>query len=300
MNYNNHHFKNLLSKPVMNLVKDIVDSVHYLSPIKNQFFRRNVKYEIEDYVIGIIDVLKNNISWNSYNGLIQGNTLRKKHSEWTKLGIYEHVYKKSLNKYLKGTSITDELKYQSIDSTFVEDKNGSKEATYNKIYKRRKGESSKGIKITSVVTSKGVPISVEIHPAHKHDAPLLPEVVNKCVINCNTLKYCNHNRYKQYFLGDSGYDSKKNNNFLIAKGYSPIICPNRRNTKNKKLIRKLNVKQKKIYKKRTIVENYHSWIKKFPKIHLLYEHNLENYKGLLLIAISIIIHRRILINKNQK
>ncbi len=26
--------------------------------------------------------------------------VRKKHSEWTKLGIYEHVYKNSLGKYL--------------------------------------------------------------------------------------------------------------------------------------------------------------------------------------------------------
>ena len=59
-----------------------------------------VKYKLEDYVIGIIDVLKNNTSWNSYNRIMNGNTLRKKHYEWIKVGVYDHVYKKSLNKLL--------------------------------------------------------------------------------------------------------------------------------------------------------------------------------------------------------
>src|SRR3984957_20235279 len=76
-----------------------------------------------DYIIGIIDVLKNNTSWNSYNKIMNGNTLRKKHYEWIKLGVYDHIYNKSLKKYMKNTRITEELKYQSIDSTFIEDIN---------------------------------------------------------------------------------------------------------------------------------------------------------------------------------
>ena len=77
MNYNNFHFNTLLVKPVNNLIDIIIESVHFLSPIKNEFYRRNVKYSIKDYAIGIIDVIKNNNSWNSYNGIIKGNTLRK-------------------------------------------------------------------------------------------------------------------------------------------------------------------------------------------------------------------------------
>ena len=37
----------------------------------------NTKYSIKDYIIGIIDICKNNTSWNSYNGYMKGNTLRK-------------------------------------------------------------------------------------------------------------------------------------------------------------------------------------------------------------------------------
>src|ERR1700722_13818916 len=76
---------------------------------------------------------------------------------------------KNLKKYMKNTRITEELKYQSIDSTFIEDINGSKFAFYNKIYKRRKGEASKGIKINSLVT-KGIPISISIDGGNKYDS----------------------------------------------------------------------------------------------------------------------------------
>ena len=138
MKYNNYHFKKLLNKPTINLINEIVNSVYRLSPYKNDFYKRNVKYSINDYVIGIIDIVKNNISWNGYSGIINGNTLRKKHNEWVKLGVYEDVYEESLKKYMKTTKVTEELKYQSIDSTFIEDINGSNYSTYNGIYKRRK------------------------------------------------------------------------------------------------------------------------------------------------------------------
>lgn len=292
----NSNIKKLLGKP-LNLIKNIIDSVHKLSPIKNDFYKRNIKYTLEDYIIGILDVLKNYQSWNSYNGKVNGNTLRKKYNEWVKLGVFEDVYKSSLNKYLKNTKITEELKYQSIDSTFIEDINGSKYASYSGIYKRRKGESSKGIKITSIVTTKGIPISVSINTAKNYDSPILPKAIKNIVINCNTKKYSNHNRFKQYFLADSGYDSKNNIKIVSKLGYTPIIKYNKKNTKNEKLMRPFNEKQKKIYKKRNIIENYHSWLKKFIKIKCLYEHKIDYYRGLLLLGISIIIHRRI--NKNK-
>lgn len=296
MTKNDFVYKTLLNKPIEYLIKELSFSILFLSPQKNESFKRNVKFTLRDYIVGILDILKNNISWNSYSGLIKGNTLRKKHNEWQKLNIYEFTYKNILNKYLKKTSFTKELKYQSIDSTFIEDINGSKEAGYSGIYKRRKGESSKGIKISTLVTTNGIPLSFSIDSANKYDSPILPKVINKCIINCKTKQYQNNNRYKQYLLGDPGYDSKENIKLLKKKGYTPLIIQNIRNIKDNKKKRTLNKKQLKIYKKRIKIENYHSWIKKFPKIKSLYERNIKNYIGLLYIAISIIISRRININ----
>src|ERR1700722_8267700 len=41
---------------------------------------------------------------------------------------------------------------------------------YNKIYKRRKGEASKEIKISSLVTTKEIPISISIDGGNKYDS----------------------------------------------------------------------------------------------------------------------------------
>jgi hypothetical protein len=275
------------------LIKIFITAVIEKSPIKNSKYAHNKKYELEDYVIGILDILKNNSSWNSYSGIINGNTLRKKHYEWIKLGIYEKIYKKSLNEYFKKIPKTAELKYQSIDSTFIKDVNGSKESNYNATYKGGKGSSLKGIKVTSIVTAKGIPISVNVDSGNVSDLKTLPKALDNIIIECDTKKYSTHNRYKQYFLGDPGYDSKANHRILNKRRYKPIIKYNRRNTKNPKLFRDFDKQQSKIYKKRIIIENYHSWLKKFVKIRTFNEKKIYYFKGLLLLAISVIINRRI-------
>ncbi len=71
MDYNNPNFKKLLSKPTNYVIEKIINSVQYLTPIKNNSYKRNVKYTIKDYVIEIIDVLTNYVSWNRYNGLMK-------------------------------------------------------------------------------------------------------------------------------------------------------------------------------------------------------------------------------------
>jgi len=157
----------------------------------------------------------------------------------------------------------------------------------------QKGSATKGIKVTTVTTTNGIPISTHVTCGTNHDSKLLPVAVSKIAVNCNTYKYRNHNRYKQYFLGDSGYDSKQNIKLLLEKGYKPIIKSNPRGTKKKHLIRRFNKQENEIYKKRIIIENYHSWIKKFPKIKSIHEKLLHNYVGLLFLGMSMIISRRL-------
>lgn len=87
-----------------------------------------------------------------------------------------------------------------------------------------------------LVLTKRIPFGVSIDSGNKHDLLLLPNVINNCVINCNTKKYSKHNKYKQYLLADSGYDSKKKHNFLINRGYKSVIIQNKRNIKKLKRI----------------------------------------------------------------
>ena len=57
--------------------------------------------------------------------------------------------------------------------------------------------------------------------------------------------------------------------------------------------RSLTKSETKIYKKRIIVENTFSWIKRYPKIDRIYEKSISSYEGLLMVAASLIIFKKI-------
>lgn len=108
----------------------------------------------------------------------------------------------------------------------------------------------KYIKI-SITNSLGTPLTSTIISSKQSDIISLIETFNKLPINLNTLRNSKNNRYKQHLLADSGYDSKKNKNYLRKKGYVPIIVYNKRNETDKEKIKnnKLKGKNLKIYKK---------------------------------------------------
>ena len=93
------------------------------------------------------------------------------------------------------------------------------------------------------------------------------------------------------------HEQNNTNYVCIILSSTPLIAQNIRGTKNENIIRNFSDKEIKIYKNRIKIENYHSWIKKFHKIKCLQERNLEYYKGLVLLGVSIIISRRIVKNK---
>ena len=149
----------------------------------------------------------------------------------------------------------------------------------NKYYKNKKG-----IKISTIVDINGIPLSLLIINGNESDLTSLKPTVDNLFIETNSYQYKNNNRYKQYFLGDKGYYSKNNKLILSEKGYKPIIGINNRNTKNPKKIKRLSPKEKIIYKKRIIVENFFAKIKKYPKLDKIYEKKIDNYFGLLLLG----------------
>jgi len=103
---NNSLFKKLLKNiNIDNFLNMLKNSIIKLSPIKDSFYKRNIKYSLDNYIYGIIDILKNFSSWNSYTGKNKGDTLRKKHNEWVKLGVYDHFYQESLKESLKNLNI---------------------------------------------------------------------------------------------------------------------------------------------------------------------------------------------------
>ena len=77
MKHYNDNLKKLLKiHNIDTLIEIINEKINELQTNKNNLYKRNIKYTNQDYILVIIEVLKNHTSWNSYNGLIKGD-LRK-------------------------------------------------------------------------------------------------------------------------------------------------------------------------------------------------------------------------------
>ena len=66
---------------------------------------RKNKHKLEVYIDTILRVLKTGISWNSINGYVKGDTIRKKFIKWSKMNIFNKIYLKLKDNYLKNNSI---------------------------------------------------------------------------------------------------------------------------------------------------------------------------------------------------
>jgi hypothetical protein len=274
-----------------------------------------------------LDFTETSVSWKKYRGTInypiKGTYLNSIHNKYCKHDVYNEIQKQLTKKYLK-TDKENKLKNQIIDSSFVANKQGSlKKNNYllteeekrknlkiriNNISlpkNKRKKESGfidfnryngrkKYFNISTISDSYGTPLERSISSSKRSDSKTLMENVNN-LPELNTLRNSKVNRYKQYFLGDPGYDTKENKQFLINRGYIPIIKYNKRNTRNKKIIKmnELKGKHKLIYKNRRTIESFYSWIKNYPVINQNYQKTITSYDGLFSLACSIIISKRI-------
>ena len=81
-------------------------------------------------------------------------------------------------------------------------------------------------------------------------------------------------------MADSDYDSKRNRRFLKKRGYNAIIKYNKKNTKDKELLKqqKFTKKEKEIYKKRMRIESFFSQLKNFATINQIYRRKPSQLK----------------------
>jgi hypothetical protein len=271
------------------MIINIIDIFNYVAPklynFNNNYISR--KYTEAEYFQEIINFLRNSVYWQRYNGRINGKVLNNKHNFYTSINLYNKIYEYILDLYFRKCK-TRKLKYQSVDSSFIPNKFGCNNIGRNKYYRNKRG-----IKIYSIVDSYGIPISTICINGKMNDCKLFSDLFDQMMINPETIKYKNINKYKQYFMADSAFDTKKIINKLNNNGYNVLIEQNRRKIKDSSKLRKLNNKQKKHYTNRIKIENSYSWSKMHPVINMMYEKTTKSYLGLLFLQYSIFLVNRL-------
>jgi len=219
--------------------------------------------------------------------------LNNKHNEFVKLGVYDEANNVVLNHYFEKYKSL-KLKFQSVDSLFVKNKTCIMKSALNKNLGRNvfyKGK--RGLRISTIVDSMGIPFSFFITHANTHDSKTFDSVFKNIKIDLKS-KICNNsNKHKQYFLGDSAYDTTHIRSILKDNYLHPIIDYNNRNTKDITKRRYLTPTEEQLYKKRIKVENFYAILTQYPKMNMIVEKTIESFKGVFLLITCNIICKRI-------
>ena len=140
----------------------------------------------------------------------------------------------------------------------------------------------------AIVDSKGVPlINPIVYDSTIADCRLAIDDINKIINNKSIMRATRKVKGKIYLLADSGYDTKEIRKLLKKHNITAIIKPNNRGTKDPKKLRYLNKLENQYYKKRTIVEHFFGFIKRFPKVNCVYERTKKSYQGILSIIFTL-------------
>jgi transposase len=247
------------------VIKIINDVVNELCPNK-----RKPKYANEYYIKNMLLVLKDVVSWRSLKIINKDaskyhfKTINDKFLLWSRLGIFKEAHKRLLQKYTLNNINYDIPLDLFLDSTSIDNKNGSELINFGKNKKKRIS------KISVIANKYKETLSVTFFKGNINDAMTIDGSVKDLNNNINH-KNINLIADKGYPLvrfpfgqSSKGYIKDKNyRDNLLRTNKVNLIFPHRKNMKIK-----TSVEHKLKLKNRYTIENTIQQLKKFNRIAL--------------------------------
>jgi putative transposase len=137
----------------------------------------------------------------------------------------------------------------------------------------------KGTKRSLLVDGTGVPLSLIVSGANRHDVKLLAETLDSIVIR----RPKPTRRRRQNLCADKGYSGKPAAAIIRRRGYIPHVKQIGQETKP--------IRGRRQPARRWKVERTHSWLNRFRKLLVRYEKKADNFLGLLHCACALICWR---------
>jgi len=135
----------------------------------------------------------------------------------------------------------------------------------------------KGTKRSMLTEGKGIPLSVAVDGANRHDKMLVKETLDDIIIERPSHKVI------QNICMDKGYDYPDIRKLVEEYGYTAHI-PRRG---EEKIVKKIPGHKA----RRWVVERTHSWLNRFRRLLIRWEKKLENYFAMLHFACAWITFR---------
>lgn len=245
---------------------------------------RNTKVKDYQVVIAIFYRLKTGCQWRQ---LPMKQFFRKKYSwqsvyyhfqKWSKNGSWEKVWDNVLKKY---KHLLD-LSSIQLDGTHTPAKRGGESVAYQG---RKKSKTTNTLIITD---SQGIPLACSDPIAGNHnDAFKLVKTFRKMIHSVQLADI----PVKGLFLNaDSGFDTSDFRSYCYVNEIFDNIDQNKRNGNS---YESNTVFDELLYKTRFVIERTNAWLDAFKAILIRFETKDLHWKGLLLLAFSVILLRKL-------
>ncbi len=133
-----------------------------------------------------------------------------------------------------------------------------------------------------LVEEHGVPLSLVVTGANRHDVTQLEAVLDALVIERPKVT----KKSPQHLCADNAYTGEPARQAMLNRNYTPHVRPRGEEARAKK-------KAPGFRARRWVVEACHSWFNRFRKLNPSYEKTLANHTALLHLAAAIICWRKI-------
>ncbi len=140
-----------------------------------------------------------------------------------------------------------------------------------------------GTERSLLVDGNGIPLSLVVSGAHRHDVALLELTLDHLVIERPSGK----NGPLQHLCGDKGYAGQPARESIRGRHYIPHVRQRGEEVRAKK-------KNPRYRSRRWVVERAHSWLNRYRKLLVRFEKLAASHEGLLELACALIAFRQVI------
>ncbi|MCO5382332.1 MAG: IS5 family transposase [Methanosarcina barkeri] len=221
---------------------------------------------------GIFYLLRTGCQWKSLPRFYGApSTVHDRFQEWRSSGFFENMWIAGLLEYDHKKGL--EWEWQAIDGSMTKAPLGGPGTGANPTDRGKKGT-----KRSILTDGKGIPLSVTVDGANRHDKKLVKETLDAILFERPS-----PDEGIQNICMDKGYDFPDIRQLVKEYGYTAHIKS--RGEEN------IRIQIPGFRARRWVVERTHSWINRFRRLLIRWGKKVENYLAMLQLACAWIIFR---------
>jgi len=221
----------------------------------------------------ILYVLRTGCQWKALpkEGFGSPSAVHTHFMRWMRMGFFVVLWRAGLAEYDEMEGIS--WSWQSIDGAMVK-----APLALEAVGRNPTDRGGKGTKRHLLTDGRGVPLSIVVTGANRHDVSQLELVLDEIIID-------RPDNIEQYLCADKGYSGQPAAEAMISRNYIPHIKQRGEEIQGKETVPGYKAR-------RWVVEVSHAWFNRFRKLLVRYEKLAEAYMALLHMAAAIITFRK--------